>query len=144
MPRSAIFLSLVLCFGLEQVRAEGPQRSRPSLFINAADVARAKTSIAKHPWAADIYKGVREEAKQGNSVAAGVVYQIEGDLKAAEQAKRFLFEAEKNFRPGGPYHWGIDIFNGTQQELAIEIRDGGTHARAVVVKDYPTYLRFEK
>jgi hypothetical protein len=133
MPRSAILLSLVLCFSVAQVRAEGPKRSRPSLFINAADVARAKASIAKHPWAADIYKGVGEEAKQGNNVAAGVVYQIEGDLEAAEQAKRFLFEAEKNFRPGGPYHWGIGIDEANTYDL---IADACTPAERDRIEDY--------
>ncbi len=40
--------------------------------------------------------------------------------------------------------WGIDIFNGTEQELAMERKDSDTVFKGVLVKDYPTYLRIRK
>jgi hypothetical protein len=40
--------------------------------------------------------------------------------------------------------WGIDIFNGTEQELAMKLKDNDTLFKGVLVKDYPTYLRIRK
>jgi len=40
--------------------------------------------------------------------------------------------------------WGIDIFNGTEQELVLSAVGKDTRLKGIVVKDYPTYLRLEK
>ena len=40
--------------------------------------------------------------------------------------------------------WGIDIFNGTEQELVVDRKGDDTVLRSIVVKDYPTYLRISK
>jgi len=37
--------------------------------------------------------------------------------------------------------WGIDVFNGTEQELVVNRQDDDTVLRGVLIKDYPTYLR---
>jgi hypothetical protein len=40
--------------------------------------------------------------------------------------------------------WGIDIFNGTEQELAVDHKGNDTVLRGILVKDYPTYLRIRR
>jgi hypothetical protein len=37
--------------------------------------------------------------------------------------------------------WGIDLFNGTEQELILAADGANTVLPKIVVKDYPTYLR---
>ena len=37
--------------------------------------------------------------------------------------------------------WGIDIFNGTEQELVVDRKGNDTVLKGMHVKDYPTYLR---
>jgi hypothetical protein len=37
--------------------------------------------------------------------------------------------------------WGIDIFNGTEQELVVSRKGNETELRGIRVRDYPTYLR---
>jgi hypothetical protein len=46
----------------------------------------------------------------------------------------------KGSQPGQA--WGIDIMNGTEQELALVKRSGDTVVRGIRVKNYPTLIRF--
>ncbi len=48
--------------------------------------------------------------------------------------------------PGFPARkaWGIDIFNGTQQELTLTVAGDDAALKGLVIRDYPTYVRFEK
>ena len=40
--------------------------------------------------------------------------------------------------------WGIDSFNGTEQELDISVANGDTIIKGVILKDYPIFIKLQK
>lgn len=104
-----VHFALLAAISAAGAGAYAAERPRPSLLIAREDVARAKGSIATRPWAAGIYRGVRDAAEQGNLVALGLVYQLDGGREAAERVKAALLAAASGFKPGGPYHWGVGV-----------------------------------
>jgi len=43
-----------------------------------------------------------------------------------------------------PEAWGVDLFNGTEQELDFRKHDAVTIFPEILVKDYPTMIRMER
>ena len=126
-------LSLLSALTLLTAGAHAAERPRPSLLITRQDVTGAKELIATRPWAARTYREVREAAEQGNPVAQGLVFQIDGNRQSADRAKAKLLAAGSAFKPGGPYHWGIGVNEAITYDLVAETC---TDAQRRQIEDY--------
>ena len=120
------------------------ERSRPSLLVTRQDVTRAKELIATCPWAADVYRDVCVAAEQRNTVAQGLVYQIDGNRQSADRAKASLVAAGSTFRPGGPYHWGVGVNEAITYDLVAETCTAAERRQIMLFANgrliYPSWL----
>ncbi|MCK4275554.1 MAG: hypothetical protein KAX78_03505, partial [Phycisphaerae bacterium] len=117
--RTVVVLVAVLC--LVGGAGWAASRPRPSLLITKQHVANAKRLIDAQLWAARLYEEVRLAAKEGSTVARGIVYQIEDDKEMAAQAKASLIEGAARFTPGGnTYHWGMGVERAITYDLIAE------------------------
>jgi len=119
-------------------------RPRPSVLITKQHVVNAKKLIAEQEWAAELYQDVHEAAVSGtitqkgrvydgNHVAQGVVYQVEGNKELAARAKNRLLAFARRFKPGGTYHWGVPVDHAITYDL---IADACTPEERRQIEDY--------